>query len=339
MKTAIVILNWNGEAMLKRFLPNVLEHSRQEAAVYVADNASTDGSVKMLRELFPDVRLVQLDKNYGFAEGYNRALERIEATYYVLLNSDVEVSRGWLKPLVEFMDSNKDVAACQPKLLAMHKRDAFEYAGACGGYLDRFGYPFCRGRVLGTIEYDHGQYDSAAEVLWATGACMMVRAADFKGARGFDGRFFAHCEEIDLCWRLKMAGKRIFCIPESRVWHVGGGTLPKSNPMKTFLNFRNNLTMLYKNLPAEELVYVMRMRLFLDFLAVLQFVLRGKFGDAKAVIRGRRAFSKWKDEFKQDRRRIQSLSQKSRPTGMFRFSILWQYYARDRRRCSQLPLR
>lgn len=338
IKTAIVILNWNGSAMLKRFLPNVLKHSQDEATVFVADNGSTDGSTIMLRERFPNVRLMQLDKNYGFAEGYNRALERIEATYYVLLNSDVEVSHDWLKPLVRFMDSNKDVAACQPKLLAMHKRNAFEYAGACGGYLDRFGYPFCRGRVFNTIEDDHGQYDSAAEVLWATGACMMIRAADFKGARGFDGRFFAHCEEIDLCWRLKMTGKRIFCVPDSCVWHIGGGTLPKSNPTKTFLNFRNNLTMLYKDLPVEELAFVMRVRLFLDWLAALQFLVTGKVGDAHAVIRGRKAYYKWKKTFEQDRKSIQSISQNYRPVGRFRFSLLWQYYVRGRRKYSCLPL-
>jgi len=337
-KTAIVILNWNGAAMLKRFLPNVLEFSREDATVIVADNASTDDSVKTLREQFPDVRLVLSDKNYGFAEGYNRALEKVEAEYYVLLNSDVEVSPNWLDPLTEFMDNNPDAAACQPKLLAMHNRKAFEYAGACGGFIDRFGYPFCRGRVFDTIEDDNGQYDTAVEVLWASGACMMIRSADFKAVGGFDGRFFAHCEEIDLCWRLKAAGRKIFCVPDSHVWHVGGGTLPKSNPMKTYLNFRNNLTMLYKNLPEEELGFVMRTRFILDLLAALQFLLKGKTGDAKAVIRGRRAFSKWKKEFEQDRKSIQTTSRNSSTVGRFRFSLLWQYYVRGRKKYSCLPL-
>ena len=237
-KTAIVILNWNGVEMLTRFLPNVLDYSRDEAVVYVADNASTDNSLEVLKMHFPEVRVIVLEKNWGFAEGYNRALEQIEAEYYVLLNSDVEVSHHWLTPLIEFMDNNADVAACQPKLLSMKNRDAFEYAGACGGYLDRYGYPFCRGRVFDTVEYDGGQYDYEAEILWATGACMVVRAADFKRAGGFDARFFAHSEEIDLCWRLRLSGKKIYCIPDSFVYHIGGGTLPKNNPMKTYLNFR-----------------------------------------------------------------------------------------------------
>lgn len=337
IKTAIVILNWNGAAMLRRYLPNVIEYSRTDAEVYVADNASSDDSVEMLREHFPSVHLVLLDRNYGFAEGYNRALKEIAAEYYVLLNSDVEVSHHWLSPLVEFMDNHSDVAACQPKLLAINDRDAFEYAGACGGFIDRLGYPFCRGRVFNSIENDNGQYDFATEILWATGACMLVRATDFMAVGGFDGRFFAHCEEIDLCWRLRIAGKRVFCIPDSYVWHVGGGTLPKSNPMKTFLNFRNNLTMLYKNLPDNELSTVMRLRWFLDMLAALQFLVKGKVGDAKAVIRGRRAYLKWRNDFTADRQKIQSSRQINHVTGMYSFSLLWQYYVKGRTKYSDLP--
>jgi len=323
---------------LRRFLPNVIKHSQEDADIYVADNSSTDDSVKVLLEEFPSVHLVLLDRNYGFAEGYNKALESVEADYYVLLNSDVEVSEDWLKPLLAFMENNKDAAACQPKLLSERKRNAFEYAGACGGFMDRFGYPFCRGRVFNTIEDDKGQYDSVSEVMWTTGACMLIRAADFKAVGGFDDRFFAHCEEIDLCWRLGLSGRKLYCVPQSHVWHVGGGTLPKGNPMKTYLNFRNNLTMLYKNLPAEELGFVMRARLFLDFLAAIQFLLTGKIGDARAVLCGRRAFRKWQKEFTPTRETIQAGRRNRHDKGAFSFSLLWQYYVKGHRKYSELPI-
>ena len=263
-------------------------------------------------------------------------LEQIEAEYYVLLNSDVEVSHHWLTPLIEFMDNNADVAACQPKLLSMKNRDAFEYAGACGGYLDRYGYPFCRGRVFDTVEYDGGQYDYEAEILWATGACMVVRAADFKQTGGFDARFFAHSEEIDLCWRLRLSGKKIYCIPDSFVYHIGGGTLPKNNPMKTYLNFRNNLTMLYKNLPDKELRHVMRVRLFLDYLAAFQALLSGHFGDCKAIVKARKAFKKWLPEYREVRAEVQACRTVDDAKGIYRRSILWQYYAKGHKKYSEL---
>ena len=335
-KVAIVILNWNGVKMLTRFLPTVLDYSRNEAVVYVADNASTDNSVEVLKKHFPEVRLVQLDKNWGFAEGYNKAFEQIEAEYYVLLNSDVEVTHHWLTPLIEFMDNRPDVAACQPKLLSESDHDAFEYAGACGGFVDRYGYPFCRGRVFDTVENDDGQYDYAAEVLWATGACMMVRAADYKAAGGFDARFFAHNEEIDLCWRLRLMGRKIFCIPDSAVYHIGGGTLPKNNPMKTYLNFRNNLTMLYKNLSDGELHHVMRVRAVLDYVAALQALLSGRTGDFKAILRGRRAFKQWLPDYREVRRSVQSMRKVDSVTGIYRRSILWQYYAKGHKKFSQI---
>ena len=335
-KVAIVILNWNGVKMLTRFLPTVLDYSRNEAVVYVADNASTDNSVEVLKKHFPEVRLVQLDKNWGFAEGYNKAFEQIEAEYYVLLNSDVEVTHHWLTPLIEFMDNRPDVAACQPKLLSESDHDAFEYAGACGGFVDRYGYPFCRGRVFDTVENDDGQYDYAAEVLWATGACMMVRAADYKAAGGFDARFFAHNEEIDLCWRLRLMGRKIFCIPDSAVYHIGGGTLPKNNPMKTYLNFRNNLTMLYKNLSDGELHHVMRVRAVLDYVAALQALLSGRMGDFKAILRGRRAFKQWLPDYREVRRSVQSMRKVDSVTGIYHRSILWQYYAKGHKKFSQI---
>lgn len=335
-KTAIVILNWNGVEMLTRFLPNVLDYSRGEAVVYVADNASTDNSLEVLKMHFPEVRVIVLEKNWGFAEGYNRALGQIDAEYYVLLNSDVEVSHHWLTPLIEFMDNHADVAACQPKLLSLKNRDAFEYAGACGGFIDRYGYPFCRGRIFDTVESDDGQYDYAAEVLWATGACMVVRASDFKEAGGFDARFFAHSEEIDLCWRMRLMGKKIYCIPDSFVYHIGGGTLPKNNPMKTYLNFRNNLTMLYKNLPDGELRHVMRVRLFLDYVAAFQALLSGRVGDFKAIINGRKAFKKWLPEYREVRREVQGRRVVRDVTGIYRHSILWQYYAKGHKKYAEI---
>ena len=217
-KVAIVILNWNGARMLQEYLPTVLRYSRDEATVYVADNASTDNSVSMLKREFPGVPIVVLDRNYGFAEGYNKALRGNEAEYFLLLNSDVEIrDSSWLVPMIEFMDSHPDVAACQPKLLSLREPSKFEYAGACGGFLDRFGYPFCRGRVMDTIEEDKGQYDDVCDVLWASGAALMVRAADYRDSGGLDGRFFAHMEEIDLCWRLRLQGRRVVCVPQSRV--------------------------------------------------------------------------------------------------------------------------
>ena len=297
-KVAIVILNWNGQKMLAKYLPNVIEYSRQDAEIWVADNSSSDGSMHLLETQFPQVKTIVLEQNFGFAEGYNRALKQIDATYYVLLNSDVEVSHHWLTPLIEFMDSHQQVAACQPKLLAEYDKDSFEYAGACGGFLDKYGYPFCRGRIFDTVERDNGQYDYQQEILWATGACMMIRSKDYWTAGGLDGRFFAHNEEIDLCWRLRLMGRKIYCIPESEVYHVGGGTLPKSNPMKTYLNFRNNLTMLYKNLSDTELTHVMRMRRFLDYLAAFEtLVLNRNWGDFKAIFKARRAFKAWLNYF------------------------------------------
>ena len=297
--TAVVILNWNGRKMLEQFLPSVVEHSIDVAEVIVADNASTDDSLQFLSDYFPQVRTIVLDKNYGFAEGYNQALEQVDAEYYMLLNSDVEVTPHWLETLIAFLDDHVDVAAVQPKIRAVADKDAFEYAGAAGGFLDRLGYPFCRGRLFEELEKDQGQYDTPMEVHWATGACMLVRASDFWAVNGFDGRFFAHNEEIDMCWRMRIAGKRIFCLPTTYVYHVGGGTLPKNNPRKTYLNFRNNLTMLYKNLPDNELRKVMRWRWLLDRLAAMKMlILEGHWADCKAVFQARHAYRQWRHDWR-----------------------------------------
>ena len=337
-KVAIVILNWNGRQMLKEYLPSVLKYSREEATVYVADNASTDDSLTMLKQEFPEVELIVLERNWGFADGYNKALAKIEAEYFVLLNSDIEVTPDWLKPMVAYMDGHQDVAACQPKLRSIFDKHRFEYAGASGGYIDRFGYPFCRGRIFETVEEDSGQYDEAADVLWATGAALMIRSKDYWETGGLDGRFFAHNEEIDLCWRLRIRGRRVVCLPESLIYHVGGGTLPKSNPMKTFLNFRNNLTMLYKCLPEEELKPVMRWRWALDYLAAWEMlILKRNVGDFKAVYRARRAFKRWRQDFEADRRAIQASRKAEKIPERRGFSLLWQYYVRGRKTYAKLP--
>ena len=249
MKTAVVILNWNTKDYLERFLPGLLDGVRTEdAEVVVADSASTDGSMEMMQERFPQVRRIVLDENYGFTGGYNRALAQIEAEYYVLINSDIEVAGGWLAPLVRWMDSHPDCGACAPKLRSFQDRGSFEYAGAAGGRIDRWGYPFCRGRILSRVEQDRGQYDSPADVFWVSGACLMTRSSLWSKMGGLDDRFFAHMEEIDYCWRLQLEGYRVCCVPESVVYHLGGGTLPQGSPWKLKLNFRNNLLMLDNNL-------------------------------------------------------------------------------------------
>lgn len=335
-KIAIVILNWNGAHMMRTYLPTVIKNS-PEAEVIIADNASSDDSLKMLASDFPEIRTIVLDKNYGFADGYNKAFKQVEAEYLLLLNSDVDVPEGWLAPLLDFMESHPEVAACQPKLRAIKDRDSFEYAGAAGGFIDKYGYPFCRGRIFETVEKDLGQYDKNMEILWATGACMMVRTKDYWEAGGLDGRFFAHNEEIDLCWRIRLLGRKIYCITDSTAYHLGGGTLPKGNPRKTFLNFRNNLTMLYKNLPDSELHHVMRVRFFLDWLAAFQMLILGRsIGDFKAVIRGRREFHRWKHDFDNDRKRIQSTKKVNHIPEILGKSLLWQYYAKGKKVFSQL---
>ena len=335
-KTAIVILNWNGAHMLRRYLPMVIKNS-PEAEVIVADNASSDESLQMMEREFPTIRTIVLDRNYGFAEGYNRALKQVEAEYYILLNSDVDVPEGWLAPLVAFMDSNPDAAACQPKLHAISNRGQFEYAGAAGGFIDKYGYPFCRGRIFESVEEDLGQYDETCEILWATGACMMVRSKDYWDAGALDGRFFAHNEEIDLCWRMRLLGRKIYCVTGSTAYHLGGGTLPKGNPRKTFLNFRNNLTMLYKNLNDQDLKHVMRVRFLLDWIAAFQMLILGRsLGDFKAVIRARKEFNRWKHDFDKDRRWIQENRKAHDIKECYSKSILWAYYAKGKKKFSDL---
>jgi GT2 family glycosyltransferase len=330
-----VILNFNGAEMLRAFLPSVVDYS-PEAEVVVADNCSTDASAQVMREEFPTVRYIQLEKNYGFADGYNRALAQVEAEYFLLLNSDVEVTQGWLAPMLDYMDSHPDVAACQPKLLSYKNKKEFEYAGACGGFIDKYGYPYCRGRIFDTVEEDKGQYDSVAELFWATGAALMIRAEDYRAAGGLDGTFFAHMEEIDLCWRLRSRGRGIVCIPQSCVYHVGGATLNKSNPRKTYLNFRNNLLMLYKNLPENELRHVMFVRALLDYVAAFKSLLSGDAAGCRAVLQARRDFRRIKHDYSDLRRENLEKCVEADVKERTSFSILWKYYAGGRRLFSEL---
>lgn len=327
---AIVILNWNGAEMLRRFLPSVITHS-VDARIIVADNGSTDHSSQVVLQEFPTVEWLPLGKNYGFADGYNHALKALDATYYLLLNSDVAVTEGWLQPLLSYMEEHEEVAACQPKLLSEAANDLFEYAGAAGGYMDRWGYPFCRGRILHVVEKDSGQYDTIAPVFWATGAALLVRRKDWEAVGGLDGRFFAHMEEIDFCWRLRARGRGIVCIPQSKVYHVGGGTLQQGNPRKTYLNFRNNLLMLYKNLPDEELTQVLRWRTCLDLIAAIKFLLTSSWEEARAVFRARKDFSALKESYRAVRAENLRLTQSTAIPEKIEKSLLWQFYVKGKR--------
>jgi len=302
-RVAIVILNWNGRKMLQEFLPSVVEHSAT-AQIVVADNGSTDDSLDFLRTNYPQIQLVINDKNYGFAEGYNKALAHVEADYYVILNSDVEVTPNWIEPVVELMESDEKIAICQPKLLSHINRENFEYAGGAGGFIDRFGYPFCRGRVFSTLEKDEGQYDDVREVFWATGAAMFVKAPLFHKLGGFDGDFFAHMEEIDFCWRAKNSGYKVMYCPASKIYHVGGGTLPPSSPFKTFLNFRNNFALLYKNLRRISIAYVFPARIVLDYVAAVRFLTEGKPKEFWAVVRAHFAFYRMVPNLTRKRRKM-----------------------------------
>ncbi|MBU1368150.1 MAG: glycosyltransferase family 2 protein, partial [Bacteroidetes bacterium] len=284
-KVAVVILNFNGKFFLERFLPNVIAYSSEVAELVIADNASTDDSVSFLQSHYPEIRLIENAGNFGFSTGYNLALKQIEADYYVLLNSDIEVTPHWIEPVIALMESDKQIAACQPKIRSLEQPAFFEYAGAGGGFIDKFGYPFCRGRLFQQVEEDNGQYDDDMEVFWASGACMFVRADLYHQYGGLDDSFFAHMEEIDFCWRMKNQGYKIMYTGKSAVYHIGGGTLPKKSYRKTYLNFRNNLSLLYKNLPQDQLVKIILLRLFLDGVASLKFLFQAGLADFFAVMR------------------------------------------------------
>ena len=283
-KIAVVILNWNGAQLLEQFLPSVVQYSA-EATLYVADNASTDTSLEVIRTQFPTVKIIQNAGNYGFATGYNVALQQVEEDYYALVNSDIEVTEGWLTPILAIFDQEPEVGIIQPKLLDYKRKDYFEYAGAAGGFIDQYGYPYCRGRIFDTLEQDQGQYEDETEIFWASGACFFIRKAVFRALHGFDDDFFAHQEEIDLCWRAFNMGYKAKYTSKSVVYHVGGATLNESNPKKTFLNFRNSLLMLTKNLPEDRLFPVLFTRLCLDGLAGIQFIFKGKLTHCFAILK------------------------------------------------------
>ena len=278
-------MNWNGRKFLEEFLPGVIAHSQNIAEIIIADNNSSDASLEYLKKNHPQIRTIKLDDNFGFARGYNLARKQIAADYYVLLNSDIEVTPNWIKPVIEMMESDKRIAACQPKIRSYHEPEKFEYAGAAGGFIDKYGYPFCRGRLFQSLETDQGQYDAPREIFWATGACMFVRASTFHDLGGLDDDFFAHMEEIDFCWRAKNQGFKIMYCPGSTIFHIGGGTLPKNNSKKTYLNIRNNIIMLYKNLEEKRLYSVMAARIILDYVAAIKFLVDGGFKDMIAVLR------------------------------------------------------
>lgn len=332
MKTAVVILNWNGKPFLEQFLPTLIRYSRDQARIVVADNASTDGSVEFVREHFPEAEIIRNPENGGFSKGYNDALSQIDATYFVLLNSDIEVTEGWLTPMISLMDSDPMVGACQPKILSYHERNRFEYAGAAGGFIDKYGYPFCRGRIFTSIEEDHGQYNDETEIFWATGACMMVRADLYRSLGGLDDDFFAHMEEIDFCWRLHNARYKVMYCPGSAVYHIGGGTLPKVSWRKTYLNFRNNFFLLYKNLPKSRLFPVFSVRLVLDGLAAFKFLLQAGYKDFWAVVKAHLSFYGALPKLRRKRR--QTCPETMRL--IYGKNIVWDYFIRDKHHFTQL---
>ncbi len=289
MKIAVVILNWNGEKLLEQFLPSIVKYS-PEANIYLADNASTDDSVSYVKAFFPSVKIIKNDSNLGFAGGYNEALKSVDAAIFALVNSDIEVTENWLKPIIETFENEPNTAIIQPKILDYKRKEYFEYAGAAGGFIDKFGYPYCRGRIFDTLEKDNGQYNDNCEIFWASGACFFIRSSVYKELKGFDADFFAHQEEIDLCWRAINNGHTIKYNSQSVVYHVGGATLQQGNPMKTFLNFRNSLLMLTKNLLRKNMYWILFCRLVLDGIAGIQFLFQGKFKHLLAIIKAHFAF-------------------------------------------------
>lgn len=332
-RVAVVVLNWNGRFFLEKFLPSVYNSTYPNVEFVLGDNASTDDSVSFVKTYYPTIRIVENSENLGFAGGYNAILKQVDADYYVLLNSDVEVTASWIEPVIEYLEQHPGMAAAQPKIKAFHAKADFEHAGAAGGYIDRYGYPFCRGRLFDVVEKDEQQYQASGEVFWASGAALFIRAAAWRQAGGFDADFFAHMEEIDLCWRLKRLGHSIGYVAESTVYHVGGGTLSTSNPKKTYLNFRNNLVMLQKNLPFFTACWVLFVRMWLDLLALFKFLADGKPRDAWAVSRSHQHFFLY---FFRNARKRGSFAQQPNQKGAYRKSIVWDFYVNKIQKFSAL---
>ena len=318
MKVAVVILNWNGKGFLEKFLPSLFNSLPSYAELIVADNASTDGSRQAVHN--EKIQWIQLDKNYGFTGGYNRAFEKLDGyKYYVLINSDIEITEGWLETLTDFMEKHPEASACQPKILSYANKDHFEYAGAGGGFIDRWGFPLCRGRILSCIEEDKGQYDSPIQCFWASGACMVVRSDVWRRLGGLDEEFFAHMEEIDFCWRASLAGGQIWCVPQSKVYHVGGGTLPNNSPRKLYFNYRNNLLMLWKNLPAKHKNGKIFLRKCIDGLSAVCYIFQGRFSYFKSVIKAHRDYRKLKAK-------VTASSANLLPYGVLPYSIIKKFF-------------
>jgi len=331
-KIAVVILNWNGKRFLEQFLPSLVAHTPSWAEIVVADNASCDDSVAFMQSHYPHLRLILNADNFGFAKGYNQALQQVDAEYYCLLNSDVEVSPQWIESVVDYLDTHPEVAICQPKLLSFNEKIHFEYAGAAGGFVDKYGYPFCQGRLFDCVEKDEGKYNEIKEIFWATGACMFIRSNVYHELGGLDDDFFAHMEEIDLCWRAKNAGYKVMYIPNSTVYHIGGGTLPKKSPRKTYLNFRNNLILLYKNLPKHRILWVFTLRFILDGVASIRFLFDSGWGDFAAVFKA--YFSFYGSLRKNRKKRNDTPHRKVSQT--YNKSIVFDYYIRKKKRFSDL---
>ncbi len=333
-KVSVVILNWNGEKHLSTFLPSVYNSQYPNLEIIVADNASTDNSVEFIQANFPLIRIIQHTENLGFAGGYNEVLKQIETDYYILLNSDVEVTPNWINPVIELMESDKNIAVAQPKIKSYFERDSFEYAGAAGGFIDYLGYPFCRGRIFDTLEKDKGQYNDVKEIFWATGCALFIKSNVWKRVNGFDAHFFAHMEEIDLCWRIKNLGYKVMYCGFSEVYHVGGGTLHAESAQKTYLNFRNNCYLLKKNVSAGKNLFLIPLRFCLDFLALLKFAAAGKWKNVAAVSKAHRAicvsFYKGKIKFNKD------ISKTPNMTGFYKNSIVWDYFVRGRKYFKEL---
>lgn len=329
-RTAIAILNYNGKKFLEKFLPTFVRHSNN-TPIYIGDNASTDGSVNFIKEQYPLVRIIELDQNYGYSKGYNLLIKEIEADFIAIVNSDIEVTPNWLDPLVDCLDTNTNVAAVQPKIKSYHAKDSFEYAGGAGGFVDTYGYPFCRGRIFRTLEKDNGQYDDSINIQWASGACFLVRKTAFNEAGGFDDDFFAHMEEIDLCWRLSSYNYTIKYIAQSQVYHVGGGTLAYESPFKTYLNFRNGLYLLFKNLPKSELRQKIIIRILLDWLSVFYYLLQGKWKLSIAILKAHLEVLKMRDHFRKKRtpKNIKNAFTKN-------YSIVWNYYIKGKKKYTEL---
>jgi len=337
LKVAVVILNWNGKKYLEKFLPSVTKYSKSEQVkVFVADNGSSDDSVQFIQENYPEIERVLLDKNYGFAGGYNKALAQIEAEYYVILNSDVEVTENWVFSIIDKMDADRSVAAAMPKIKSYHDKECFEYAGAAGGFIDKYGYPFCRGRILDTIEKDEGQYDNESEIFWASGACLFIRSSVYHQQKGFDDDFFAHMEEIDLCWRIKNTGQKIMYYPDSEVFHVGGGALPNNSPRKLYLNYRNNLFLLYKNLPSKNRFVIVFIRMVLDGASAMVYLSRFSGSFFFAVLKAHFSFYASIKKLKAKRKQQMNINNKYFHNEIYEQSILYSYFVKKARTYKKL---